>query len=168
MTGSTSPERGKTQEPPATVRSRTTSFCAICSPKCGTSRVSVTGATRVEKVRSSQPLGAGLISFSVTSALPFDVNTRASNASASAHSGRSGCVLRSGSMLTTSPRKAKKSEQRKNVYFTGRSKLGAKSELGRRAAKAASAISATSQSQRAGSRDQSSGIEPWACDHAAF
>ena len=33
--------------------------------------------------------------------------------------------------------------------------------------KAAFATSAISQSQRAGSRNQSSGIEPWACDHAA-
>jgi transposase len=48
---------------------------------------------------------------------------------------------------------------------------GSSSLLGRQVgvsgSKAASATSSISQSRRAGSRDQSSGVEPWACDHAA-
>ena len=39
--------------------------------------------------------------------------------------------------------------------------------IGARGSKAASATSSISRSQRAESQNQSSGIEPWACDHAA-
>ena len=75
-------------------------------------------------------------------------------------------VFARGDSVIASPRRAKKLERRKNLYWTGRSSLPERT-VGAAGSKAASSTSSISQSQRAGSRNQSSWAEPWACDHAA-
>src|SRR5262245_58409338 len=99
--GTTGYIRRGLQVPGATDCTRTSSPApTLRGSKAGACSVSVIGCTGTSSMRSSQPLGGGLTSLSVTSTLPFGLSTLASYASSSANSGRSGNFWRSALKLT--------------------------------------------------------------------